>query len=323
MGHLLGVEWVLLPFISLYVLSPFLDVLAITYFPQINDLNFFKKVNTKVVDNAIKAYPFIQLLIFALIMIKFKNTEVNKEFILNALSFGVVCGGTGLMIAHELMHRKDRVSKVGAIILTGMAGYSHWIIEHILGHHKNVATPIDPCTARKNESLYAFFARSIIGQYRSAFNLNTKKFLKLKAVEILFYMTVFYFFSLPGLLFVLIQSVVAIILLEHVNYVEHYGLVREKSANGKFKKVTDGHSWDSYSILTNIALLNLGFHADHHAHVNKEFTELEAKSKNVITYGIPAQLLLSAIPSVWFSIMNPKLENKSYDLPGNSGEILA
>lgn len=306
-GLLKGEMFLLMPVVNLYLLHPIVDTLITHYFPNTKKKNYFKLNGRMNLFSYIlmMLYPLVQFSILLACLVKASELPMNSlSFWLVTLATGVMTGGAGLVMAHEFMHGKSALKRSAALFLTSMCSYNHWIIEHIYGHHKNVGTMEDPATSRKNESLYAFIPRSIIMQVYSAFNLKQKDFIKYWSLQIAIYAGVFAVFGAKGLALFLVQSLVAVVLLEHVNYIEHYGLERKKT-----EKVTPAHSWDTYSFLTNVSMFNLGFHADHHAHINKDYRHLESMPEsNVMPYGITIQMLAALIPSVWFKMMNPLVE---------------
>ena len=110
--------------------------------------------------------------------------------------------------------------------------------------------------------------------------------------------------------FFLIQAFVAILLLEVVNYVEHYGLYRKKnSKTGRYEKVTPIHSWNSDLYFSNALLFNLQRHSDHHANVNLPFPLLKDHPQSpMLPVGYPGMVLLALVPPLWFRVMDPKVE---------------
>lgn len=310
-GLLEGEMYLLMPVVNLYLLHPIVDSLITHYFPNTKKKNYFK------LDNKMNSFSYALMLLYPIVQFAilvaclYRASELSltsMQFWLVALATGVMTGGAGLVMAHELMHAKSSLKRNAALFLTLMCSYSHWIIEHIYGHHKNVGTMEDPATSRKNESLYFFVIRSATMQVVSAFNLKQREFLKYWSIQAVIYTGVFAAFGMKGLVLFGAQSLIAIFLLEHVNYIEHYGLERKKS-----EKVTPKHSWDCYSFLTNVSMFNLGFHADHHSNINKDYRHLESMGEaNVMPFGITIQMLVAMVPSLWFKMMNPYLEKENY-----------
>lgn len=189
------------------------------------------------------------------------------------------------MIGHELVHRKALIHKITGNLTYAKGIYSHFIIQHIKSHHKKVATPEDPSTARKGESLWDFYFRAIPEGYvetwvleksrlekegYSAFSLRNK--LILWNLLTLIYMSgVYIVFGRAAFIFNLIYSVLNILLFEAINYIEHYGLLRKIDGNGNYESVKVIHSWNAPQIASNYMLLKLQRHSDHHANAYKPY----------------------------------------------------
>ena len=247
------------------------------------------------------------------------------------LSFSLVTGGIGITVAHELGHKKTKLERFYARVILMTVCYMHFYIEHNRGHHVYVATPRDPATSRKGESFYVFWFRSVIGSYFSAWKLERSRLqrkglsfwgmnnemiwytiLPILFAVILTFGTSVYFerivWEVP--LFFFAQSLVAFTLLEIVNYVEHYGIVRKEKSPGVYESVNPMHSWNSNHRLSNFFLFQLQRHSDHHANAIKRYQVLKHYEESPqLPSGYPAMILLAAIPPLWFLWMNPKLKN--------------
>ncbi|MEE8371591.1 MAG: alkane 1-monooxygenase [Sphingomonadales bacterium] len=244
------------------------------------------------------------------------------ELIGVTLSFGLVSGSMSIVFAHELMHSPNRFERAMAEALMASCTYTHFCIEHVAGHHRRVATLEDPATARLGESLYKFIPRSIGGGLKSAWAIESgrlgkmgsglwapsNRMLRYGLEALLLYMAAFWLAGLAGLIFMAIQSYLAVSLLETVNYLEHYGLRRQRQSNGRYERVLPEHSWDTASRVTNWHLLNLGRHADHHALASRPFEALQLHgSAPQLPVGYTAMLLIAMIPPLWFRIMDPRV----------------
>ena len=240
-----------------------------------------------------------------------------------AISVGIMAGGGGINVAHELMHRKNMLERALAEILMGVVSYSHFCVEHVLGHHKHVATPKDPATARYNESIYTFLPRTFFGSFTSAWRLETQRVhnhqqaftlkdrrLRYGLTWLIGYTALFLGFGLEGVIFFVAQSLVAILLLEVINYVEHYGLLRATLENGRYERVAPKHSWNSAHTLTNSLLLNLPRHADHHYLASRPYMILRHLDDSPqLPAGYAAMLLMALVPPLWKKVMNPLVED--------------
>ena len=237
------------------------------------------------------------------------------------LSTGLVLATNGINVAHELGHRRSRAEKTLSKILLLPCLYMHFFIEHNYGHHKNVATPDDPASAKKNQNLYSFWATSVIGQYIGAWKIQSEM-LKRKKLSILsfendmLYYSIFQFLYLCflGILFgwstsiyAICIAVISFLVLETINYIEHYGLSRQK-IDGKYEKIKNTHSWNSDHKIGRIVLYELTRHSDHHFISTKKYQVLETKDDSPqLKFGYPSSMILAMIPPAWFYFMNPKL----------------
>ncbi|HOL36624.1 MAG TPA: alkane 1-monooxygenase [Rubrivivax sp.] len=239
------------------------------------------------------------------------------------ISVGLVTGGQGITIAHELGHARSRIERRLAHLLLVCVSYGHFYIEHNRGHHARVATHDDPATARLGQSLYGFLPHAIVGSAISAWKLEAERLhrrghptfsrhnqmLWFTASTLLVAAALFAVWGTAALVFFFGQSLVAITLLEAVNYVEHYGLVRGHTGAGALERVGIHHSWNSSQRLSNVMLLNLQRHADHHAYPARPYHLLRhhAESPQLPT-GYPGMLWLAAVPPLWFKVMDPRVQ---------------
>lgn len=275
-------------------------------------------------NSLVLCWPFIQIpiIIFALYTVATGDLLLH-EFLGLVLSVGIITGGLGITWAHELCHRANFFEKLLAEILLTSVSYAHFSIEHVYGHHRNVATPSDPATARFGENFYLFWIRSVIGSFISAWEIEkaqlkkkgrptlhpSNRMLRYMVVQALVYTGVYLFFGPLGALFFLIQAIIAFTLLEAINYIEHYGLVRKQLPSGRFEKVQPWHSWNSASHMSNIALINLARHSDHHFKASRPYQILRHYDKAPqLPLGYGSMLMAAMIPPLWFYVMNPKVE---------------
>jgi alkane 1-monooxygenase len=240
-----------------------------------------------------------------------------------AVSLGVINGAGGINVAHELMHRKHWLYRAGAEILMTSVSYTHFCIEHVLGHHRSVATPDDSATSRRGESLYSFYPRTVSGGLRSAWVLErercakkqirwaslrdrrTRYMLLLAAT----YVGIGWVFGPLGLGLFVAQSVVAFSLLEAINYIEHYGLSRRQLASGKYERVLPQHSWNSAHRVSNIYLFNLARHSDHHYLASREYDRLRHHGgAPQLPTGYVGMVILALFPPLWFNVMDQRLD---------------
>lgn len=262
------------------------------------------------------------LLFYFLYLVTYADLT-TMELVGKTLSMGIGCGILGINVAHELGHRtlKYEQSMAKALLLTSM--YMHFYIEHNRGHHKNVSTPIDPASARLNEPIYFFWFRSITGSYRSALHLEKlrlerlghkpftfkNEMIRFLLIQVLFMVCIGVIFSPLTVVYFLGAATTGILLLETVNYIEHYGLQRKEIEPGLFEKVKPIHSWNSEHILGRVMLYELTRHSDHHYKANRKYQVLRYFEESPqLPLGYPASMVLSFLPPVWFSLMNPRIK---------------
>lgn len=242
------------------------------------------------------------------------------------VSMGMMCGVLGINVAHELGHRRTKFEKVFSKILLMTSLYPHFFIEHNYGHHKNVATAADPASARFNEVLYIFWARSIVGSYLHAWQIEAERLsrknisalslnnemVRFTIIEIVLMVAIFLLFGIAVLIGFLIAALFGILLLETVNYIEHYGLTRKKVSDVRYERTTPAHSWNSNHILGRIFLFELSRHSDHHAYPHKKYQILESYDESPqMPTGYPGMMLLSTVPPLWFWVMNRRVRSFS------------
>jgi alkane 1-monooxygenase len=246
------------------------------------------------------------------------------------VSFSLVTGGVGITVAHELGHKKSALERTYGQVLLMTVSYMHFYIEHNRGHHVLVATPEDPATARKNENFYSFWFRSVFLGYAHAWKLEAESLKRKNRSIISIHNQMIWFAILPVLfcavltfvftfylnrfawevpVFFFSQSFFAFTLLELVNYVEHYGIMRKQLDPGKFERVNPLHSWNASHLLSNFFLFQLQRHSDHHAFAYKRYQVLDHYDESPqLPFGYPTMVILALMPPVWFSLMNERLE---------------
>ena len=261
------------------------------------------------------------LLFFSLLTIT--TSELSTfEIAGTVLTTGIVFGVNGINVGHELGHRQSSpVRFLGkALLLPSL--YMHFYIEHNFGHHKHAATPEDPATARYNQSVYSFWFTSTIRQYINAWRIQKRLLLKKEqpflsytndifwylVIQSVYLFIIFFLFGITGLLFAIAAAIVGFLLLETVNYIEHYGLIRQKRESGRYERVMACHSWNSNHVIGRIVLYELTRHSDHHYKSSKKYQVLAChQSSPQMPFGYPTSMVLSLIPPLWFRIMNKRV----------------
>jgi alkane 1-monooxygenase len=242
------------------------------------------------------------------------------------LSMTLSNGGIGITIAHELVHRHRRWERwLGESLLASVL-YMHFAIEHVRGHHAQVATLHDPATARRGESVYRFWWPSVSGQVRSAWNLETVRLRKLghsvwgphnqmlwfAGWQFALCLTLSLLFGPVFLGIFVVTAILSFSLLEVVNYIEHYGLQRQQRSDGSYQRVTAAHSWNSNAIISRCLLFELTRHSDHHAVASRPYQILRTHpDAPQLPTGYSGMILLALIPPLWFRCMDPRLPPQS------------
>jgi alkane 1-monooxygenase len=243
-----------------------------------------------------------------------------------AVGVGLMNTAMSINYAHELVHQANRFEVFLGEVLLNLTSYTHFRIEHVFGHHRYVATPRDPATARFHESFYAFLPRSVAAQIASAWDLECRRLARAVKPAIgasnrmlwyasalaITYAAVAAFFGWIGVVFFAVQSVVAFSSLEVINYLEHYGLTRQARPDGSgYERVRPHHSWNSPHRVTNWFLINLARHSDHHANAGRRWQLLrtfDEQDAPQLPAGYATMYLLALVPPLWFAVMDPRVE---------------
>ncbi len=237
---------------------------------------------------------------------------------------GILLGGNGINIAHELGHRNTWYERMFSKILLLPSFYMHFIIEHNFGHHKWISTDKDPASSRLNENIYAFFVRSSVMGYVSAWKISGEQTQRAgfspyhliknpmwgyQLLQIAYLATVVAILGWYVLPFAIVAGILGFLLLEAVNYIEHYGLRRKLLESGRYESVKPHHSWNSNHELGRIFLYELTRHSDHHFKANRKYQILRHFDEAPqLPLGYPGSIILAMFPPLWFAYMNPKVE---------------
>ncbi|MBK7140243.1 MAG: alkane 1-monooxygenase [Bacteroidetes bacterium] len=284
---------------------------------------------------------FYDILIYSMVPLQFtilglylwtittKSLEIY-EFVGITLAMGLACGALGINVAHELGHRTKKYEQFMAKLLLMSTSYMHFFIEHNRGHHKNVSTPLDPATSRLNQPLYTFLVKSVVGSWLDAWKLEAyrlkktkqnfwnpihNEMLRFQIIQFVFTAAIFAIFGWVGVFGFIVSSIIGFTLLEIVNYIEHYGLMRKQLPNGAYEKVKPHHSWNSGHELGRIFLFELTRHSDHHFNPSRKYQILRHfENAPQMPSGYLAMIPLALVPPLWFKIMNPLVEKHNATL---------
>ena len=238
-----------------------------------------------------------------------------------AIIGGVICG-FGLNLGHELGHKKTRLERNLAKFVLALGGYGHFFIEHNKGHHRDVATPEDPASSKMGETIYEFVQREIPGAFKRAWNLEKERLekqgqsvwsldneiLQPAIVTVILYSVLFAAFGWVMVPFLAIVAFWGAFQLTSANYIEHYGLLRERLENGTYERCQPHHSWNSNHRFSNWAVFHLQRHSDHHAHAARRYQSLRHfDNLPELPNGYFGMFLLAYIPPLWFYVMDKRL----------------
>jgi alkane 1-monooxygenase len=317
----LGIMWWAGPFV-VFALIPFLD-------------QVIGKDSSNPPDSAIKyleqdryyrwcTYLFLPLQFAAIVFACVQWSSGDLSF-LESLGLAVtmaMVSGIAINTAHELGHKREKHEKWLAKVALTTSAYGHFFIEHNRGHHVRVATPEDPASSRLGESFWEFLPRTVWGSLKSAVEIERKRldrlgkpFISLQN-DILnaWLMTVVLFgaltviFGIEVLPWLLVQAALGASLLEVVNYLEHYGLLRQKKEDGRYERCLPEHSWNSDNVASNVFLYHLQRHSDHHAHPTRRYQALRHfEQLPELPSGYATMILLAYATPAWRRVMDPKV----------------
>ncbi|UTW58075.1 alkane 1-monooxygenase [Kordiimonas sp. SCSIO 12603] len=304
---------------------------------------------------ALRDDPFYRWAAFSALPVSYLNWIVGAWFIatqdLSLNGYIAILVANGLMgagalnTAHEVGHRRDKMSLFVARYLLCLCGMGHFRIEHNLGHHVQVATPEDSATAMMGETFYAFVLHELPGGYKRAWGIEKKRLAKKgksafslenevlqnTLITIFFYTALTAYFGWAILPYLLGGALLSNLMLSSANYVEHYGLMRAKRDDGRYERVQPHHSWNANHIVSNIMMFHLQRHSDHHAHAERPYQCLRHfDTSPQLPAGYFTMFMAAWNPPIWFKIMDPLVAEqmegdmtKAYIKPSKREKIFA
>jgi alkane 1-monooxygenase len=312
------------PIVFGFIMVPLFDFLIPIKIETVSETEQQAKLKRKIYDYFLYlSVPIHWSLICCFVYLTSHNNYSTLQLTGMILSVGLCSGVIGINVAHELGHRKNKFEQFLAQLLLLGSLYMHFFVEHNSGHHKYVGTPHDPATARFGESLYRYLPRTLIGSYLSAWKIqlnNLKKYkhsffnsknqmLYFQLIQLILIITLFLIAGLTITVYFVITAFIGMILLEVINYIEHYGLIRKETSPGNYERVMPKHSWNAEQILGRIILFELTRHSDHHYLASRKYQVLRYTEKSPqLPAGYPAMMLLSTIPPLWFRVMNRRVK---------------
>ena len=323
LGLYLKGNWAFFTPVFAFVLIPILEILLPVQEGNLSEEQSLSKAQNKFFN--ILLYLNIPIVFGILGWFLYSITMVNyslSELIGLTFSVGIVVGSNGINVAHELGHRKLWWENMLGKLLLIPSLYMHFFIEHNFGHHQNAATHEDPASASYNQTVYGFWFTSISKQYLSAWNIQMdllkregRSFFSSKndmfwyvIIQGVYLSSIYIFFGSTPLLVAIAIALTGALLLETTNYIEHYGLRRNKTKSGRYERVTEIHSWNSNHVLGRMMLYELTRHSDHHYRSHKKYQLLEYHDVSPqMPYGYPTSMVLALVPPLWFAIMNKRI----------------
>lgn len=328
-----GIEaWFLLPLAVNFIVAPLLDwIIGEDYsnppeevVMQLDQDHYYRRLTYIVVP-----LHFLTLLVSAW----YAATQSLSWWAFAVLAaVAGMTAGLAINTGHELGHKNSQLEKLLARIVLAVPAYGHFTVEHNRGHHKHVSTPPDPASARMGESIYKFALREIPGAFRDAWRIEKERLttrgkslwhpsnpiLQSYAISVAIALLLFLWVGWLAVPFLLIHHAFAYFQLTSANYIEHYGLLRERNARGRFERCQPYHSWNSNHVLSNLVLFHLERHSNHHTHPLRRYQSLRHfDDLPSLPNGYFGMYLLAYFPWAWFRFMDQRL----MDLPHVQGDL--
>ena len=315
--------WVYSALIFVFILIPLLEFIFVGTSENMTEIEEQLALKNKAYDYIIWSLVPIQVATLCYFLIRVSDPSLYLfEKIGMMTAMGMSCGVLGINAAHELGHRSTKHEQLMSKILLCTTLYMHFFIEHNRGHHKNVATELDPATSRLGENIYFFWFRSVKDSYLGAWQLEGERLkkegksffsldnemLRFQFYQLAYLVSVTLIFGVPALFFAIAFAIIGFLLLESVNYIEHYGLKRKLLSNGRYEPVLPHHSWNSDHELGRIFLYELTRHSDHHYKATRKFQVLRHFEESPqLPFGYPLSMIVSLVPPLWFKVMDKRV----------------
>lgn len=326
-------EWLLLtPLVSIYGGASLLDWLLgedrsnppEELVPQLEEDQYYRWLPILTVP-----MHFIVLIVIA----GFTATQLLSipAMLVLAMTAGLY-SGLGINTAHELGHKKTLFERRMSRVVLAVPAYGHFCVEHNRGHHRFVATPDDPASSKMGENIYRFACREIPGAFRRGWQAEKERLarqgkpawhvenevLQSYALSLALQLALIAVFGWIMIPFLAIHNFYAWWQLTSANYIEHYGLLRQRNANGSFEHCQPFHSWNADYIMSNLLLYHLERHSDHHSHPTRRYQSLRSfPDLPTLPNGYFGMFLVALIPALWYRLMDRRL----LDLPHIKGDF--
>ena len=312
----------LIPMLFFYIFTPLMD--AVMGEDPHNPPE--EVVDAMTADNyyrvMVHSMVFVAIALF-LAFVVFVGTQDLPVWAILALIIGVGANSGGVMVmTHELGHKANKLDRLTAKIGNMLMGYGHFNIEHNKGHHTWVATPEDPASSRMGENFYSFMVRELTGTFKRGIGYEKARLARkgkgfwsihndvLQVYAVTLGVAVFFanLFGPAILLFLIPHHFLAWLALTQANYVEHYGLLREKKANGKYERCQPHHSWNTNHTYSNLLSFHLQRHSDHHAFPQRAYQVLrDYEDVPKLPTGYGGCFAMAFFPPLWFKVMDKRV----------------
>ena len=275
-------------------------------------------------DALIYAFVPLQWGLMALFLWQLSRSAFSGLELVGAVfTMGILCGGFGINVGHELGHRRGRLEQWLAKASLASSLYTHFYIEHNRGHHAKVSTSEDPASAPQGRTVFGHWARSVPGTWLEAWRIEARRLEKkglswwhpsnemwqLQGAQLLILVLILAALGPVALAGFVAASVVGFLLLETLNYIEHYGLRRQQTQPGRYERVRPEHSWNSDHPIGRTLLFELSRHSDHHANPGRPYQVLRSfEQAPQFPTGYPGMIVLALCPPLFFAVMHPRLE---------------
>ena len=313
-----------LPLVWAWMIIPFVELLIKPVAANMSGAEEELAKKDRTYDYLLYLIVIVQYSLLVKFLIAMSQDGMSRADIAGRIGvMGLLCGTFGINVGHELGHRVNKFEQTlaKALLLTSL--YMHFFTEHNKGHHKRVATPQDPSSARYGEPVYTFYFRTIIFSYISAWHIANdelrkkgksvfslhNEMIQFTLIQLTFLSLIFFAFSWLVMLYFLAAALIGILLLETVNYIEHYGLQRNEIGDGKFERALPEHSWNSNHVIGRLMLFELSRHSDHHYLASRKYQVLRHHDESPqMPTGYPGMMILSLFPPAWFFVMNRRIK---------------
>ncbi len=314
--------WLTVPLLLMFVVAPLLDWLIgedennppESVVPELEDDGYYRLLTCATVP--LHYIAFLTVAVFV-------GTHSLPWWGFVAITIAIgIADGFAINTGHELGHKRTELEKWLAKIVLAVPAYGHFWIEHNRGHHRDVATPEDPASARMGETIYCFALREIPGAARRAWQIERERLarkgqpvislhnevLQSYVITLVMQIGLIVAFGWIMLPFLAIHNVFAWWVLTSANYIEHYGLLRLKDDSGRYERCQPHHSWNANHIYSNLLLFHLQRHSDHHANPTRRYQSLRHfPDLPSLGSGYYGTYLLAYVPALWFRVMDAKL----------------